>query len=316
MIRLVFSILLLSSVFCDAKLENHLKKISCKSTENRIRNVDFIYMINLDQRPEKFERSAKQLSQYNIYPYRFSAVNGWELSLETINDIGVKFTPGMTGNFWGTSYLDQKLEPSHEVITNYGQTYFCHCMSRGAIGIVLSHMSILNDALDSGYETIWVMEDDINIVQDPNIISDLIERLDSIEGKGNWDVLFTDQDTQNTEGIYVPCLGYAQRPNFSPRNPSQFSIRKPLIGRNLHNRQEYQTEFTVTGARYGAYSMILRRSGIEKIFKFIKDHNIFLPYDIDFYLPEAIKMIAVVDDVVRHQQNGISDNGGANYLNK
>lgn len=31
---------------------------------------------------------------------------------------------------------------------------------------MLSHLSVLKDALDSGYETIWVMEDDIHIIQD------------------------------------------------------------------------------------------------------------------------------------------------------
>jgi GR25 family glycosyltransferase involved in LPS biosynthesis len=309
--RLLFFTLLLFSSLCSAGLENYFKQISGKSPENKMRNIDFIYMINLDQRPEKFQRSAELLAQYNIYPYRFSAVNGWELSLETITNVGVKFKPGMSGNFWGTSYLDQSLEPHHELITNHDQTYFCHCMSRGAIGIVLSHLSILQDALDSGYETIWVMEDDIEPIQDPNIISNLIDKLDCLIGKEKWDVLFTDQDTQNTEGKYVPCFGYAQRPNFKPKNPSRFGYKKRLLGR-IHKNQEF---FSLE-ARYGAYSMILRRSGIEKILNFIKTHNIFLPYDMDFYLPEGIRLIGITNDIVRHQKQALSDNGGANYLNK
>jgi acetolactate synthase-1/2/3 large subunit len=38
----------------------------------------------------------------------------------------------------------------------------------GAIGIALSHLSILQDAYDSGYETVWVMEDDVDIMQKVN----------------------------------------------------------------------------------------------------------------------------------------------------
>ncbi|NGX26897.1 MAG: hypothetical protein K940chlam6_00823, partial [Chlamydiae bacterium] len=158
---------------------DHLKPAEGKSDIHKMRNIDFIYMINLDQRPEKFEKSINKLHPYGIYPYRFSAVNGWELSLEDINNIGVKYAPGMVGGFMGTIYLpDDEFQASHELIQNYDRTYFCHCMSRGAMGIVLSHLSILKDAYESGYETIWVMEDDIEVLQDPTILSDLIDQLD------------------------------------------------------------------------------------------------------------------------------------------
>ncbi len=184
-----------------------------------MRNIDYIYIINLDQRPEKFEKCIAQLYPYGIYPYRFSAVNGWELSIETINDLGVKFEPGMQGDFMGTSYLPRSnFKPHHEKIQNYNQTYFCHCMSRGAIGIVLSHLSILQDAYDSGYETIWVMEDDIEVIRDPHELSDLIERLDRKVGEDNWDILFTDRDTR--QGGASPRIWLGSRPSSPWRDHS------------------------------------------------------------------------------------------------
>ena len=61
------------------------KKPGGKTDASRMHNVDFIYAINLDQRPEKFAHCVRELESYGIYPYRFSAVNGWELSLEIIN---------------------------------------------------------------------------------------------------------------------------------------------------------------------------------------------------------------------------------------
>ena len=87
-------------------------------------------------------------------------------------------------------------------------------MSRGEIGIALSHLSVLQDAYDSGYETIWVMEDDIKIVSDPNMLSELIGELDVLLGKGNWDILFTDQDIRNAKAKYFPSNSTDKRLNF------------------------------------------------------------------------------------------------------
>lgn len=271
-----------------------------------MKNIDFIYMINLDQRPEKFAQSLNQLEPYGIRPYRFSAVNGWELSLADINNLGVAYTRDMTQKIMGTSYLpSDEGKPRHGVIENEGQTYFCHCMARGPIGIVLSHLSILQDALDSGYKTIWVMEDDIQVIRNPRILSSLVKELDSLVGRRGWDILFTDQDTKNQKGEYVPCRGYAKRPNFTPSHPERFA-----------QVQDIGSQFRKIGARYGAYSMIIRRSGMQKILNFIKNHKIFLPYDMDFYLPNDIRMFAVKEDVVSTMINALSDNGSPAYLNK
>ena len=261
---LVMLLMMVSSIlFGD--VTDYLKKIECKDQKKyTMRNIDFIYMINLDQRPKKFEMCKRQLNRYGIEPFRFSAVNGWELSHAAINDVGVKFAPGMEGGKWGTSYLSGAkgdFKPTHGIVSQYGRTYFCHCMSRGAIGILLSHLSILEDAYKKGYKTIWVMEDDIQVIQDPRVLPKLIDKLDAQVGKKNWDILFTDRDTKDQQGNYVQCLGYAWRPNFTPANPERFA-RHTEIGK----------DFIKIGARYGAYSMILRRSGIKKILKFLKKY--------------------------------------------
>ena len=290
----------------SANLQDHFKVITNERPANQgLEGVDFIYMINLDQRPEKFKMSLDQLTPYGITPYRFSAVNGWELTFDAVEDVGVELNPGMNDGHWGTCYLrNENWEPHHEIVQKMGRVYFCHCMSRGAIGICLSHLSILQDAYDQGYDTIWVMEDDIQVIQDPHLISDAIKKMDKSVGRDKWDLLFTDQDTKNQEGKYVPCLGYAWRPNFTPVNPNRFAARKQ-IGRELRQ----------IGARYGAYSMIVRRSGMKKILDFFKTHQIFRPYDMDFYMPENIKLYCVMKDIVSTMPRAASDNGGANYKN-
>jgi hypothetical protein len=217
---------LLGIIGCNnlpASLEDHLKPISDKSGKHRMRNIDFIYMINLDERPEKFASSIAQLHPYGINPYRFSAINGWQLPISVINDIGVVCTQSMVSNLKATWYSEETNGPTHGVIDKVGRTYFCHCMSKGAIAIVLSHLSILEDALKSHYKTIWVMEDDIQVMRDPHCLSTLIDSLDRLVGKDKWDVLFTDPDTKNNNGQYVPCKGAGKRPNFTPAKPGRFS---------------------------------------------------------------------------------------------
>jgi GR25 family glycosyltransferase involved in LPS biosynthesis len=267
-LRVFFLICALYSGTLFAKLEDHLKKAPDKGTCHTMKNIDFIYTINLDERPAKFESCTSQLHPYGIFPYRFSAVNGWKLTLTAINDLGIKYSTGMKTDLMGTYYpLDGEGAPCHEIMSVPGRNYFCHCMSRGAIGCALSHLSVLQDALDSGYKAIWVMEDDIQVLQDPHLISKRIDELDKLVGKNGWDMLFTDQDTiNNNTGKYVPCLSHARRPNFSPSHPERFA-----------KRTEINKDFRKVGARYGMYSVIIRRSGIKKILNFTRCANFVFP---------------------------------------
>ena len=301
--KLALLLLTLASTL-EARIEQYFQKIEGKPDHHSIKNVDFIYMINLDERPEKFERAAAILATYNIHPYRFSAVNGWKLPLSTINDLGVKFAKGMNTGFLASAYLpEDSFKRTDEMIHVEGRTYFAHDLSRGAIGAALSHLSILQDAYDSGYETIWVMEDDIAIAQDPRIISDLIEALDNRVGSKNWDILFTDKNTQNPNGDYIPYYGFDHRPNFTPKNSKKLKKVKTI-----------DKNFRKVGARYGAYSMILRRSGIKKILNFLKIHDLFLHYDREYFQPEDIQLYTVTKDVVRHQNHSVSDSSNGSTL--
>jgi GR25 family glycosyltransferase involved in LPS biosynthesis len=287
-----------------APLESYFKKATGKGNNHAMKNIDFIYTINLDQRPEKFAKCTEQLHKFNIYPYRFSAINGWELSLEVINDVGVKYEAWMTKNLWGTAYLpDENFKHRHEVMNVVGRNYFCHCTARGTIGIVLSHLSVLQDAYNSGYNTIWVMEDDIEIIRNPHEISTMIEKLDNIVGPNGWDILFTDRDIKNACGKYVPCASYASRPNYEPHNPRRFAFKKRI-----------SNQLRKIGARYGTHSMIIRRSGIEKLLKFFLQYGLFLPYDMDMFMPNGMRFFTVLDDIVSNLPQALSDNGVPNYL--
>jgi GR25 family glycosyltransferase involved in LPS biosynthesis len=262
-------------------------------------------MINLDRRPEKFAKSVNQLNPYGIYPYRFSAVNGWELSLETINDVGVKYEAWMTSGRSNLYLPGYEKEAYKEETLVVGRTYFCDTLARGPIGIALSHLSILQDAYQSGYNTIWVMEDDIDVHNNPHLLSHLIDELDALVGKDGWDILFTDQDYKNERGEYVPCSSHHWRPDFVPSNPEKFALKVDL-----------NSLFRQIGARYGTHSMVVRRSGMKKLLDFYREHQIYLPYDMDFIFPEELRFVTLKKDLISNLTDAISDNGAPNYLNK
>lgn len=301
--RLFLCLFMMFSTILFGRIEKHFKPAPNKSGNHQMEGIDFIYMINLDQRPEKFALSQAELNPYGIFPYRFSAVNGWELSKETLNSCGVTYRAWMPTDLLGTAYLpENEGKTTHEIMHVIGRNYYGHHLSRGAIGIVLSHLSILQDAYNSGYNTIWVMEDDVQVIRNPHELTSLIKQLDKAVGKKNWDILFTDPDTKRSNGEYIPCTGYARKPNFAPKNIARFATRKII---NDH--------FVKTGARYGAYSMIVRSSGMKKILDFVKSYRIFLPYDLEFYLPNDINLYTMRYDIVSTLPTALSDNGAPRY---
>ncbi|HSX11026.1 MAG TPA: glycosyltransferase family 25 protein [Chlamydiales bacterium] len=309
MIRYLIKLFFLSWLFVfsvDGSVSKHLKPALGKGEGHQMPGIDFIYMINLDQRPEKFARSLEELLPFGIVPYRFSAVNGWELTVEAINEVGLKFRPGMTA-LMATSFPPGGRDlRSHAFMSQYGKAYFCHGMARGTIGCALSHISVLKDAWESGYETIWVMEDDIEVLEDPTLIPDLINRLDQLVGRENWDVLFTDQDIRTGPGEYVRASGAAKRPDMdcslAERTSEKYTIDCQI-----------SPDFRKIGARFGAHSMIIRRSGIKKLLDFALEHEIFLPYDMDNYLMPNISRYSLTSDVVSNMPHTLSDNGTPGY---
>lgn len=286
-------------------IEDCLKPALNKTSSATLRNIDYIYVINLDERPEKFKQTLDQLNAWGIEPYRFSAVNGWKLSLEEINQVGVAYEPWMKKNLWGTCYLKRNnSQPSYEIMRVEGRNYFTFGMSKGAIGIALSHLSVLQDAYDSGYKRIWVMEDDIQIPegQNPNEICDLIDDLNDLIGQDGWDILFTDPDSKRADGKPIPCYSCALRPNVDPNDPNKFALK-----------QDLNETFIQIGARYGSYSMIVNRSGMEKILNFIKKNKIFLPYDLEYVWPDNIRLFSIKRDIVSTLPNAMTDNAYPGY---
>lgn len=285
-------------------IDRFMKRLENKTLGHGLEGIDYIYMINLDERPEKFAQTVKEFEPFGINPYRFSAVNGWKLPREVLCHVGVKFLPGQDREkFMASIYQEEEGHEylSNEFIQSNGKAHFTLGMSRGAIGIVLSHLSVLKDAYDSGYHTIWVMEDDAEPIEDPRTIPSFIQKLDMLVN--DWDILFTDTDTKDTQGRHVPCRALCARPNFTIEPLAFF----------LSHFYQVSPDFSRVGMRYGAYSMIIRRSGMKKILDHFCSYGVYLPYDMDFWLIPDLKMYCINRDIVSHRAQALSDNNKPRY---
>ncbi len=310
----ILKLLLISLIFGTLhanNIEKYLQKCENKSDCHGIKNIDFIYLINLDRRPDRLIEAKNKLDKYNIYPYRFSAMDGSKLSFECLNDVAVKFERGMKP-IMATTYVkncdgDSLIKAIHEN-AQVGKSYFIHAFAKGGIGCTLSHISILQDALNSGYNRIWIMEDDIEFMKDPNIISERVEQLDALVGKNGWDLLYTDKEklkefSEETDEaipreVDKSCV-YMHRFNFIPNDLTRAAFTKNI-----------SSEFRQVGARFGNHSIIINKPGIIKILNFFKTYHIFGPIDLEYPLTPDIRLFTVTNDITSTLRVNISNVGG------
>lgn len=303
----ILSCLLITTIHAS-DISNYFKKIEINTDEkiHSLPEIDFIYMINLDRRPERFARSKDALAPFGIVPYRFSAVNGWEeITPKALGELGIVFEPGIEEGPVCTVYrhAGDKEYTSFEIMKEKGTAYYCHSLSRGAIGCLLSHLSILQHAYDSNYNTIWIMEDDIKIISNPRELSYFVQTLNQLAP--DWDVFFTDNEIKGGNGEPVPCTVIRPRPLVTLK-PLEYYL----------NRSYLTHDITKIGMRFGSASMIINRSGMKKLLDYFKTYKVYFPYDIDYFFVPEINLYTSNRDIVTNISGGESDNARPSYLDQ
>jgi GR25 family glycosyltransferase involved in LPS biosynthesis len=258
-------------------IEKHLVKLH-SIRESNVELIDGIFLINLDQRPEKLERTLSQFQAYKIHPNRLPAIYGWTLPNEVFEDVGLKLRPKME---WSKSILMHNKKALRVTKPSLGSAIFYPRMSLGAVGTALSHLSVLQNAADAGFETIWVLEDDVKVQKDPYVLSDYIRKLDKISP--DWDVLYTDDVT-----YFEPFTpGTVYRPDMPDIDFEPMFIRK-----------EINNDFFQIGGRCQAHSMIIRKKAIRKILEFEQSRGIYLPYDVEIAFVPQMKFYNLRHNIV------------------
>lgn len=294
---LLYVILSLYWISLYGDVEDHFRTCIDKPIyqKQQIDGIDYIYMINLDKRPERLQESLLQLQPYGVIPYRFSAVDGRSLLPKTLSDLCVTYQKNMQAHHWAhvvesNGKLDyvflQEDTPQLPILSEW--------MTLGAVGCALSHLSILQDAYEAGYNTIWVFEDDITVKENPHLITELIMKLDDLT-QGQWDLLYTDPTGLDIPSMEIGHLWWMWR-------PEQILYDTKVFFR----RSELTKDFIQVGSHTRTHSIIIRRSGMEKILNHIKDHHLYLPFDHEIAFTPDINLY-VTSTVLVTYNDSVSD---------
>jgi GR25 family glycosyltransferase involved in LPS biosynthesis len=263
----LFYLFCLVDSFIFGNLFDHIQPCENKLSNCSYGLIDYIYVINLDERSYKFDRCKYSLSEYGIQPYRFKAVNGWKIDSDSLQ--AIKMRSGING---------------------------------GGIGCYLSHLSVITDAYQSGYNVVWILEDDFEIIRSPALILRGVSSLNDLDP--SWDMLYTDLHTKSyIGGMYSPVTFQVKRPDLGVRvafDPSKSYQVSPLIEKIC--------------LRYGTYSYLLSRSGMKKILNFVKNFGAYNSIDIEFAFIDGFKAYRFTKNVVSVLLGNTADSATINRI--
>jgi GR25 family glycosyltransferase involved in LPS biosynthesis len=230
---------------------------------SNIHPIECVYVINLDRREDKWKRVSKNFNKYNVCATRVSAIDGWSLTYEQRQEL--------SGNY------PVKLQEGHT-------------------GCLLSHVSVLKDAYEKGLDLIWIVEDDIEILDNIRKILEILSRLDEIDP--DWDVFYTDVDSKNKKGETIQSLSSQFRPDRKYHSLAYYLKRK-----------EVDKDIIKLGQRFGNYSYIVSKKGIKKILDYFTHTYLWAAFDIEIHYIPGIREYSSNYDIVSvwWNNNDISD---------
>lgn len=243
-------------------IRKYLKPIQITEQKPGIQDIDCIYVINLDARKEKWARVSALFDEKRLKVNRVSGVNGYVISEDEKRELSGPYSVQLRGT---------------------------------QIGCLLSHLSIIHDAYKRGYSTIWVMEDDVEFVDDPQQIPKLLKTLSKLDPQ--WDIFYTDIDWRTSDGGYLPSFSYSPRPD-------------ELVDMDEYRKNEtfISDDIKRIHRRWGTHSMFISRSGLKKIVKYYDTHYLWGAIDGDLHYIPGIREYASRHDIVTNStKNVISD---------
>ncbi|XP_076286910.1 glycosyltransferase 25 family member isoform X2 [Lasioglossum baleicum] len=120
----------------DLPLSKDLERYVQYPAEDTL-GVDQIYMINLLRRPERRTRMLQLFKELGIRAQTVDAFDGRTLNQSILSDAGV------------------------EIMPEYSDPYHDRPMTMGEVGCFLSHYIIWNEVIESDFETVIILEDDV-----------------------------------------------------------------------------------------------------------------------------------------------------------
>lgn len=212
------------------------------STDSGLAGINQVYVINLDMRYERWLSTKKQLEGFGVIPQRVSAINGWKLNRGKLKQLYKSCVEN--GCF---SYL-----------------------TPGQLGCFLSHTSILHDALKKNYSCIWVLEDDILVINNVQELPNIVANLDEFDPE--WDLLFTDINARGNH--------FEEIITFEEMLDKGFDYS--LVYDSLFIPRENE-EVKRIQCRLCTHSMIISARGIKKLLDYFQSIKIAFPIDVQMH---------------------------------
>jgi hypothetical protein len=229
-------------------LVKSLNPIEITEETSGIEGVDCIYIINLNERPEKWNRIKANFDEQHLKINRVSAINGWKIPQ------------------W------KRLQLSGGNVVR---------LSGGEIGCFLSHLSIYKDALDRGFNAVWICEDDVEFIEDANEIAFLIKELNTFDP--SWDIFYTDYCVHGT-GCQDP------RPD------------QPLY-EVLHN--VLSKDLVRMHGRHRLHSVIFSKQGLQKVLDYFSHKYLWSALDVDIHYVPGLREYSSTRDIATSVKEGI-----------
>lgn len=241
---------------------SHVRELDNVQENSGIAFVDCIYVINLEERPKKWKTTQENLIKCGLNPTRFPAINGWNLTRKVKTELFGPYDSNLRG---------------------------------GEIGCLLSHLSVMQDAKKRNFSLIWICEDDIEILEDPKNLENVILELSSHDPE--WDILFTDRNSKNSKGTFITNIKVVARPD-QPLFPLSYYKERIIVNDKLEK----------VHLRVGCYSYLVSERGIRKILDYYAHVYLWPPIDIDLFFIPSIRIYGSRKDIISiNWRNPISD---------
>ena len=262
----LYLLICISPLSANRSIIRNLAGIPAPSARSEVEGIDEVYFINLKERTEKWKQMKRKLAPLKLHYRKIDAVNGWNLSN------------------WETKKVTGGLHK------------YDKCMNKGRVGCSLSHISIWYNALMRGLSPVWILEDDVNFLDQPQRLTNYLNKLESLDPE--WDVLYTDKDTLDWDSLPVK----ATTPKFN--HPTVIT----KDGNYYHQRSSLGEDFERVFLRWGAYSYIVSRKGLKKILDYHFKWGVWTAVDTSIHLVPGLRQYALKKALVTcDRENAISD---------
>ncbi len=293
-IKILFLILISTLILGFIGYKIHLNKIVKKNNllhqltkiESEIEEIDDdspitgkIFLINLENHPERLKASSDQLKRENIEYERFNAILGYDVDITAPNGIQYKGMDLKDGNL-----VFEKEKTYNIKCKNTSFKYHANnpkdILVAGTAGIYCSHYEIMNEIVKNNYPYAVIFEDDILLAKNfGKYLRTTLARLKEIP---DFDILFLAVHMQGPQGewylgvselpdeiidksVILPISPYNLKPKVKEDNFTKINDRFSKI--TLNSDSEHRIKRTAS-----TYAYIISNAGAVKLLKYLKNN--------------------------------------------